>query len=269
MRLTCEPRDLGGSGKLPKDDPVDRRVGLACAFAQKETPADDGQRSCFASDCEHAPTTDGRCRFGRAPALTPHCSFLAKQEGLRPPAGSPRCFQRVAYPFASGSPAEDAGKTAMSAAATRARPGLADARAVKAGAHVGGMGPHDPATSEKVSRGLTIRHLSQMGSPLQPKAAVRRDRRSSSNREEIRGLGRAPAPSMRATAPDRLLTGASQTIGKRLVPVPSAPASYGRSCQSRTRRRSPQRLDGRTTRRVPRLANGRCAPTRGPRLAFT
>ena len=40
MRLTCEPRDLGGSGKLPKDDPVDRRVGLACAFAQKETPAD-------------------------------------------------------------------------------------------------------------------------------------------------------------------------------------------------------------------------------------
>jgi hypothetical protein len=29
-------RDLGGSGKLPKDDPVDRRVGLACAFAQQE-----------------------------------------------------------------------------------------------------------------------------------------------------------------------------------------------------------------------------------------
>ena len=40
MRLTCEPQDLGGSGKLPKDDPVDRRVGLACAFAQKEAPAD-------------------------------------------------------------------------------------------------------------------------------------------------------------------------------------------------------------------------------------
>ena len=30
-----------------------------------------------------------QCRDGRAPALTPHCSFLAKQEGLRPPAGSP------------------------------------------------------------------------------------------------------------------------------------------------------------------------------------
>jgi hypothetical protein len=28
-----------------------------------------------------------------------------------------------------------------------------------------------------------------------------------SNREEVRGLGRAPAPSMRAAAPDRLLTG--------------------------------------------------------------
>jgi hypothetical protein len=47
----------------------------------------------------------------------------------------------------------------------------------------------------------------------------------SANREEIRVLGRAPAPSMRATAPDRLLTGASQTIGKRLVTVSSAPAS--------------------------------------------
>jgi hypothetical protein len=60
---------------------------------------------------------------------------------------------------------------------------------------------------------------------------------------------------MRATGPDRLLAGASQTIGKRLVAVQSAPASYPRSCRSRTRRRSPQRLDGRTTPRVPRLAN--------------
>ena len=74
-------------------------------------------------------------------------------------------FSRVGYPFASGSPAEDAGKTAMSAAATRARPGLTDARAVKAGAHVGGMGPHDPETSETTG-GRTIRHLSQMDSPL-------------------------------------------------------------------------------------------------------
>jgi hypothetical protein len=39
----------------------------------------------------------------------------------------------------------------------------------------------------------------------------------SSNREEIRGLELAPAPSMRATVPDRLLTGASESLGKRLV----------------------------------------------------
>jgi len=37
---------------------------------------------------------------------------------------------------------------------------------------------------------------------------------------KIGGLGRVPAPSMRATAPDRLRTGASQTIGKWLVAVP-------------------------------------------------
>jgi hypothetical protein len=54
----------------------------------------------------------------------------------------------------------------------------------------------------------------------------RRDDWSSSNWEEIRGFGRAPAQSMRATAPDRLLTGGSETIGKRLLAVPSAPASY-------------------------------------------
>jgi hypothetical protein len=69
-----------------------------------------------------------------------------------------------------------------------------------------------------------------------------RDTSVSSNWEEIRGLGLAPAQSMRATAPDRLLTGASQTIGKRLLAVPSAPASYPSSCQSRTPRWSAQRL---------------------------
>lgn len=35
MRLN-RPRDLGGSDKLPRHDPVDRRIALACAFAQKE-----------------------------------------------------------------------------------------------------------------------------------------------------------------------------------------------------------------------------------------
>ena len=43
-----------------------------------------------------------------------------------------------------------------------------------------------------------------------------RDTSFSSNREAIEGLGLAPAPSMRATAPDRLLTGTNRTIGKRL-----------------------------------------------------
>ena len=80
---------------------------------------------------------------------------------------------------------------------------------------------------------------------------------SSSNREEIRGLGRAHAPSRRATSPDRLLTGPSQTIGKRLVALPSAPASSPSSCQSRTRRRSAQRLDGRRSAASPRLARSR------------
>ena len=48
----------------------------------------------------------------------------------------------------------------------------------------------------------------------------------------------ACSPSMRATAPDRLRTGASQTIGKRLVAVPSATASYPRSCQSKAQLRA-------------------------------
>jgi hypothetical protein len=75
------------------------------------------------------------------------------------------------------------------------------------------------------------------------------------NREEIRVLGGAPAPSMRATAPDRLLTGASQTIGKRLVAVPSAPASYPRSCQSTNSALGGTTAGRRTRRPVARLAN--------------
>ena len=39
--------------------------------------------------CTSPARPPSRSRCGRAPALTPHCSFLAKQEGLRPPAGSP------------------------------------------------------------------------------------------------------------------------------------------------------------------------------------
>jgi hypothetical protein len=95
-----------------------------------------------------------------------------------------------------------------------------------------------------------------------------RDARLSSNWEEIRGFGRAPAQSMRATAPDRLLTGTSETIGKGLLAVPSAPASYPRSCQSKTPRWSPQRLDGRRPRSVPRLATSRCPERRRPRPAL-
>ena len=78
--------------------------------------------------------------------------------------------------------------------------------------------------------GFPVRGAEHKSGVLKP------DRSSSSNREEIRGLGRAPALSMGATAPDRLLTGSSQTIGKLLVAVPSAPASYPRSWQSTTPR---------------------------------
>ena len=63
-------------------------------------------------------------------------------------------------------------------------------------------------------------NLSSVGS-IRSRTAARVPRFVQPGRDS--GLGRAPAPSMRATALDRLLTGASQTIGKRLVAVPSAP----------------------------------------------
>jgi hypothetical protein len=66
----------------------------------------------------------------------------------------------------------------------------------------------------------------------------------------------------------RLLPGTSHAIGKHDRGRSSAPASHPRSCQSRTRRRSPQRLDGRTTPRVPRLAICETDVANGPRPAF-
>ena len=78
-------------------------------------------------------------------------------------------------------------------------------------------------------------------SPPAPSARTGSDRRiprpvrscsSSSIREESRGLDKAPAWSVRATALDRLLAVASQAIGKRLATALSAPASYPSSRQS-------------------------------------
>ena len=60
------------------------------------------------------------------------------------------------------------------------------------------QGRHDP--------GLLRRTTAASGRPLLKEAVARRHRFSSSNREGIRGLGRAPAQSTRATALDRMLT---------------------------------------------------------------
>jgi hypothetical protein len=66
----------------------------------------------------------------------------------------------------------------------------------------------------------------------------------------------------------RLLAGTSKAIGKRFELHRRRPTAHPSSCQSRTPRRSAQRLDGRTTRRVPRLATSASLAKGRSRPAF-
>ena len=116
--------------------------------------------------------------------------------------------------------------------------------------------------SPRLGHGLSLRQAERSShGPRHTRCSV------SSNREEIRVLGRAPAPSMRATAPDRLLTGASQTIDKRLLAVHRAgvvPAFMPKQNSAPV-----GTMAGRsTTRRVPRLAKTGFPAPRGSSLAF-
>jgi hypothetical protein len=87
--------------------------------------------------------------------------------------------------------------------------------------------------------------------------------------EEIGGLGLVPAPTMRANAAERLLPVTSQAIRKHLRDRGAGAGAPAEFMPKQNFALANPWLDGRTERRIPRLAMSKSAATRGVKTRFT